>query len=249
MVERQITKIDAAVEQLDWAIRLVLDHQAYVPAITLGGAANELFHEMLGSESPFLRAVDALVSKDEIKNPWKLYRKAVNWLKHWQAGREETLRWEWKFDAFAHIITGIANVIAYDSSCSRLSIEMVRIILWSYAKVLRFNNEFIVLSEKVTTLTPEEVKKFGSLPELVSDLTNLTMDEASLFPEIQTPLTVEAICSFAEAWSSITSSLVQLINEVADLLSSTFSWFAHFREAFSKQDLQEVVERLRKTTV
>jgi hypothetical protein len=29
----EISKIDAAVDQLDWAIRLLLDHKAYVPAI------------------------------------------------------------------------------------------------------------------------------------------------------------------------------------------------------------------------
>ena len=37
-----VTKIDAAVDQLDWAIRLFLDHKAYVPAITLAGAAEEI---------------------------------------------------------------------------------------------------------------------------------------------------------------------------------------------------------------
>jgi hypothetical protein len=128
MVERQITKIDAAVEQLDWAIRLFLDHQAYVPAITLGGAAHGLLHEMLGSESPFSRAVDTLTAKDGVKNPWKRLRESVNWLKHWQAGREETLSRQWAVDAFTHIITGIVSVTAYDSSCSSLTEEMLRFI-------------------------------------------------------------------------------------------------------------------------
>ena len=35
----ELSKIDAAVDQLDWSIRLFLDHQAYVPAITLAAAA------------------------------------------------------------------------------------------------------------------------------------------------------------------------------------------------------------------
>jgi hypothetical protein len=40
-VEFALSKIDAAVEQLDWAIRVFLD-KAYVPAITLAGAADEI---------------------------------------------------------------------------------------------------------------------------------------------------------------------------------------------------------------
>jgi len=36
-MDYSLSKIDAAVDQLDWSIRLFLDHQAYVPAITLAG--------------------------------------------------------------------------------------------------------------------------------------------------------------------------------------------------------------------
>jgi len=49
-MEFELTKIDAAVEQLDWAIRLFLDQKAYVPAITLAGAAEEI----LGKRPPRL---------------------------------------------------------------------------------------------------------------------------------------------------------------------------------------------------
>jgi hypothetical protein len=48
-----ISKIDAAVEQMDWAIKLFLDHQAYVPAITLAGATEEIVGEVLGGKSVF----------------------------------------------------------------------------------------------------------------------------------------------------------------------------------------------------
>ena len=37
-----VSKIEAAVDQLDWAIRLFIDHKAYMPAITLAGAAEEI---------------------------------------------------------------------------------------------------------------------------------------------------------------------------------------------------------------
>lgn len=40
--EFELSKIDAAVEQLDWAIRLLLDHKAYIPAIGLAAAAEEI---------------------------------------------------------------------------------------------------------------------------------------------------------------------------------------------------------------
>jgi len=46
-MEYKISKIDAAVSQLDWAIRLFLDHQAYLPAITLAGAAEEIIGKAL----------------------------------------------------------------------------------------------------------------------------------------------------------------------------------------------------------
>ena len=42
-MDYSLSKIDAAADQLDWSIRLFLDHQAYVPAITLAGAANVFF--------------------------------------------------------------------------------------------------------------------------------------------------------------------------------------------------------------
>jgi hypothetical protein len=45
--EFEFTKIDVAVDQLDWAIRLFLDHRAYVPAITLAGAAEEILGKPL----------------------------------------------------------------------------------------------------------------------------------------------------------------------------------------------------------
>ena len=48
-----VTKIDVALDQLDWAIKLFLDHKAYVPAITLAGAAEEVIREPLADNSAF----------------------------------------------------------------------------------------------------------------------------------------------------------------------------------------------------
>jgi hypothetical protein len=52
-MEFELSKIDAAVEQLDWAIRLFLDHQAYLPAITLAGAAEEILGQAVGDRAAF----------------------------------------------------------------------------------------------------------------------------------------------------------------------------------------------------
>ena len=49
----ELSKIDVAVEQLDWAIRLFLDHQAYLPAITLAGAAEEILGQAVGDRAAF----------------------------------------------------------------------------------------------------------------------------------------------------------------------------------------------------
>jgi hypothetical protein len=52
-VEFELTKIEAAVEQLDWAIRLFLDHKTYVPAITRAGAADEVLGQAVGNRAAF----------------------------------------------------------------------------------------------------------------------------------------------------------------------------------------------------
>ena len=44
----ELSKIEIAVEQLNWAIRLFLEHKASVPAITLAGAAEEIVGQAVG---------------------------------------------------------------------------------------------------------------------------------------------------------------------------------------------------------
>ena len=62
-----VTKIDAAIVQLDWAIKLFLDHKAYVPAITLAGAAEEVIREPLADNSAFKKLQDKLAKEYGIK--------------------------------------------------------------------------------------------------------------------------------------------------------------------------------------
>lgn len=115
-----ISKIDAAVDQLDWSIRLFLDHQAYVPAITLAGAAEEIIGETLSSESAFslLKArlsaryglAEKVVSQSHLN-------KSKNWLKHWQGLRdEETVCLELETEAIQYIVRAVANLIGHDRS-------------------------------------------------------------------------------------------------------------------------------------
>lgn len=52
-MEYLVSKIDAAVHQLDWAIKLFLDNEAYIPAITLSGAAEEILGQTLQDRAVF----------------------------------------------------------------------------------------------------------------------------------------------------------------------------------------------------
>ena len=52
-VKFEVSKIDSAIVQLDRAIRLFLDHQAFIPAITLAGAAEEIFGKAVGDRAVY----------------------------------------------------------------------------------------------------------------------------------------------------------------------------------------------------
>src|ERR1700722_19963761 len=86
-MEIKLTKIDAVTEQLDWAIRLFLDHRAYLPAITLAGAAEEIVGAILQDRSAFAQlkqkfSSDFGMTVAEVSQ--EHLNKAKNWLKHWQ---------------------------------------------------------------------------------------------------------------------------------------------------------------------
>lgn len=118
--EYVISKIDAAVDQLDWSIRLFLDHQAYVPAITLAGAAEEIIGETLSGQSAFS------LLKARLSNQYGLPEKVVsqshlnkakNWLKHWQGLKDdETVALELETEAIQYIVRAVANLVAHDRS-------------------------------------------------------------------------------------------------------------------------------------
>ena len=119
-VEFEISKIDAAVDQLDWAIRLFLDHKAYIPAITLAGAAEEILGRVAGAGAAYgtlkkkfasdLSMPEKEVSQDHLN-------KARNWLKHWDERADtETVCLGLDKEAIQYIARALANLITHDRS-------------------------------------------------------------------------------------------------------------------------------------
>ena len=115
-----VNKIDAAVDQLDWAIRLFLDHQAYIPAITLAGAAEEILGEAVSDKAAFRELRKSLSVKTGIEEKvisQEHLNKAKNWLKHWKELKdEENLEIELENQAIQYIARAIANLVSHDYS-------------------------------------------------------------------------------------------------------------------------------------
>lgn len=130
-MEYTLSKLDAAVDQLAWAIRLFLDNKAYVPAITLAGAAEEILGEMLGGGSAFAQLKQRIASMSGLpeKVVTQLHlNRGRNWLKHWQGLRdEETIDLELETEAIQYIVRAVANLVGHDRS---LPNEGPRFFIW-----------------------------------------------------------------------------------------------------------------------
>ena len=130
-MEYTLSKLDAAVDQLDWAIRLFLDNKAYVPAITLAGAAEEILGQMLGEDSAFAQLTQRITGisglPEKVVTQLHLNR-SKNWLKHWQGLRdEETINLELETEAIQYIVRASANLVSHDRS---LPSEGPRFFIW-----------------------------------------------------------------------------------------------------------------------
>lgn len=119
-MEFALSKIDAAVEQLDWAIRLFLDHQAYLPAITLAGAAEEILGQAVGDPAAFAQLKTAFSSRLGVSEKiigQQYLNKARNWLKHWDLRTEqEDGRLELDEETIQYIVRALTNLAIYDGS-------------------------------------------------------------------------------------------------------------------------------------
>jgi len=115
-----VNKIDAAADQLDWAIKLFLDHGAYVSAITLAGAAEEIVGEAVSTEASFHKLKEILSEKTglEVKIISQEHlNKTKNWLKHWKNLKDdESLEIELENEAIQYLVRAMTNFATYDNS-------------------------------------------------------------------------------------------------------------------------------------
>lgn len=82
--ETILDQAEAALLQLQWAMRLTVDHAAFIPAITLASAAEEVLGKLSGS--PILKEIASELSANhglperQIVNDYM--NDVRNWLKH-----------------------------------------------------------------------------------------------------------------------------------------------------------------------
>ena len=112
--------MEAASHQLDWAIRLFLDHDAPLPAITLAGAAEEMLGKPLADQSAFqdlIRTFSASHGIDPKILSQQHLNKARNWLKHWSSDTDaEYEDFELEQEAIQYIARGLSNMaVLYQS--------------------------------------------------------------------------------------------------------------------------------------
>jgi hypothetical protein len=118
----RVGKIEVAVDQLDWAIKLFLDYKAYVPAITLSGAAEEILGEAVSSESAFRRLKESLsaeygISKSILSQEY--LNKVKNWMKHWKNMTDvEYIDIELETESIQYIVRAVMNLATYDSTAT-----------------------------------------------------------------------------------------------------------------------------------
>jgi len=115
-----VSKIEAAADQLDWAIKLFLDYQAYVPAITLAGAAEEILGEAVLNEAAFHKLKNILSEQTGLEEKvisQEYLNKTKNWLKHWKNLKDdESLEIELEKEAMQYIARAMTNLATHDNS-------------------------------------------------------------------------------------------------------------------------------------
>lgn len=115
-----VNKIEAAADQLDWAIRLFLDHKAYVPAITLAGAAEEILGEVILNEAAFHKLKSILSEQTGLEEKiisQEYLNKTKNWLKHWRNQKDdESIEIELEKEAMQYLARAMANLVTHDNS-------------------------------------------------------------------------------------------------------------------------------------
>jgi hypothetical protein len=112
-----LDKLDIAARHVDWAIKLLLDHDDPAAALTLAGAADDAVGGRLG-ERAASRQLSAVLAKISGLKPQEVanehLNKARNWMKH--AGKPFTLEAPLEMDAVTMIIRALSNFAEADSS-------------------------------------------------------------------------------------------------------------------------------------
>jgi hypothetical protein len=127
-----VSKIDAAVEQLKWAISLLVDHGAFLPAVTLAGAAEEVFGKR--SNRPILNEMAKLAETmraGQGKQLATMQNEVRNWLKHHNTENKES--WTMDFDPRVAAVFMIGRALANHSACGLPPLENAhRYHVWLY---------------------------------------------------------------------------------------------------------------------
>jgi hypothetical protein len=76
----KVPALEAGIDQLDWAIKLFLDHQAFVPAITLAGAAEELLRNSLLADRGSLHSTIKTRIAASVAGVGLTEKKVSNWM-------------------------------------------------------------------------------------------------------------------------------------------------------------------------
>ena len=105
----KIHSIEAALEQLDTAIRLFMDEQSYISAITLSGAAAGIFEGL--NQSTFKGVIKRLEHKFELseKNAADHLNQVRNFLKHAHPNAALHTDFDPQLEAALMIIRAIAS--------------------------------------------------------------------------------------------------------------------------------------------
>lgn len=129
------SKIDAAVDHIDWAIRLLIDHKAYLPSITLAGAAEEVLGKVVGDQSAVFGQLKsqlaAAYSLDEKIVSQQHLNKAKNWLKHNDDRLNSSANFEGDTEAIQQIVRAVTNLIRHDKTVPS---EFPRFVEWMKAE-------------------------------------------------------------------------------------------------------------------
>ena len=115
-----VRKFEAACHQLDWAIRLFLDHGQPFPAVTLASAAEELLGRLVGDDSAHESLVKTFMAShglDRKTISQSHLNRAKNWLKHWDFPDEpDEADLDLDNEAVIAITRALFNMVQYNRS-------------------------------------------------------------------------------------------------------------------------------------